>query len=153
MMIRAKEVIRLGLHEADVAAELAVTLACGSNGKPCTSFPAFSLNSGPHSATSDMCWTRGTNVNLGLSGSRYYAAPLSSTFSIGTSSEYLRRVHEAQLAGLEALNVVRPTATCSDVDAPAYRGIEKQDLNQVSRFGYAVVIDWVEQTRASVVAM
>ncbi|WP_407185332.1 M24 family metallopeptidase [Bradyrhizobium centrosematis] len=152
-IMRAKEVIRPGVREPDVVAELLATLARGVNGKAGTSLPHVFLNAGPRSATSHICWTeetieRGTHVNLELSGFRYaYAAPLSRTFSIGVPSDHLRRVHEAQRAGLEAaLNAVRPGATCSDVAGAAYRAIEKRGFSKVSRCGYAVGIDWVEQT-------
>lgn len=151
--MRAREVIRPGVREPEVVAELLATLTRGVNGKPGTSFPHLFLASGSRSATSHIYWTeetieRGTHVNLELSGFRYaYAAPLSRTISIGAPSDYLRRVHEAQLAGLEAaLNVVRPGATCSDVAVAAYRAIEKLGFSKISRCGYSVGIDWVEHT-------
>lgn len=153
---RATEVIRSGVREADVVAELVATLARGTNGKPGTSFNPNSpvwLNAGPRSATAHIYWTEetiqsGSHVNLELSGARHgYAAPLSRTFSIGSPSDHLRRVHEAQLAGLEAaLEVVRPGAVCSDVAGAAYRAIEKLGFKKVSRCGYSVGIDWMEQT-------
>ncbi|WP_340163220.1 M24 family metallopeptidase [Mesorhizobium sp. NZP2298] len=53
--------------------------------------------------------------------------------------------HEAHLAGLEdALNTVRPGATCSDVAGAFYRTIEKLGLKKDTRCGYSVGIDWVD---------
>ncbi|WP_352643596.1 M24 family metallopeptidase [Mesorhizobium sp. M0520] len=67
------------------------------------------------------------------------------TFSIGAPSDRLRRLHEAELAGLEAaLNTVRPGATCSEVAGAFYNTIEKLGFKKDTRCGYSIGINWTE---------
>lgn len=76
-----------------------------------------------------------------------YTAPISRTFSIGKPSDRLRRVHEAQAAGLEAaLATFRAGRTCGDVAEAIYRAIEKLGFEKDSRASYAIGIDWTERT-------
>ncbi|MGY4167706.1 M24 family metallopeptidase [Bradyrhizobium sp. USDA 4529] len=54
---------------------------------------------------------------------------------------------EAQLAGLQAaLEIIRPGGLCSEVAGAAYRAIEKLGFKKISRCGYSMGIDWMEQT-------
>lgn len=63
------------------------------------------------------------------------------------ASDRLRRLHEAELAGLEAaLSTVRPERTCGDIANAFYRTIEKVGFKKESRCGYAIGIDWAEPT-------
>ncbi|MET4518908.1 Xaa-Pro peptidase family protein [Bradyrhizobium sp. I1.7.5] len=148
---RAAEVIRPGIREADAIGEIARTLANGANGKPGTSLASMFLCSSPRTGTPHIPWSEddfrdGSQINLELGGVRYgYVSAIMRTFSIGAPSDRLRRLHEAEIAGLEAaLNTVRPGATCSDVANAFSRTIEKQGFKKDSRCGYAIGIDWGE---------
>ncbi|WGR93448.1 Xaa-Pro peptidase family protein [Bradyrhizobium sp. ISRA443] len=152
-IIRAAEVIRPGIREADVMAEVAATLARGANGKPGTDFASMFFCSSPRTGTCHIRWSEdiirdGSQINLELGGVRYgYVAALMRTFSVGPASNRLRRLHEAELSGLEvALNTVRPGATCSDVANAFYRTIENLGFKKESRCGYPIGIDWTEPT-------
>ncbi|NOJ50828.1 M24 family metallopeptidase [Bradyrhizobium archetypum] len=152
-MLRAAEVIRPGVREADAVAEIVATLVRGANGKPGTIFRPLYLCSSPRTGTSHIMYSQdvfreGSQINLELGGIRHgYAAGLMRTFSIGAPSDRLRRLHDAEVAGMEAaLNVVQPGATCSDVANAFYRMIEKQGFKKESRCGYAIGIDWLEPT-------
>lgn len=151
---RAAEVIRPGVREADAAAEIAATLARGVNGKPGTLLhTGLFLCASPRTGTCHISWTEdifrhGSQVNLELTGIRHgYAAPIMRTFSIGNPSDRLRRLHDAELEGLEAaLHVARPGATCGDVARAFSTAIGKHGFTKESRCGYAVGIDWTEPT-------
>ncbi|WP_439366057.1 M24 family metallopeptidase [Bradyrhizobium sp. DASA03005] len=153
-IMRAAEVIRPGVREADVIAEIMGTLARGANGKPGTTrFPNVSLCSSPRTGTPHISWSEdvfrdGSQINLELGGVRHgYCAGIMRTFSIGAPSERLRRVHEAEMEGLEAaLDVIRPGSTCSDVANAFNRTIAKHGLKKDSRCGYAHGIGWLEPT-------
>ncbi|WP_246515823.1 M24 family metallopeptidase [Bradyrhizobium diversitatis] len=72
-------------------------------------------------------------------------AAITRTFTIGPAPDRLRRLHEAEVAGLEAaLDVPRPGNTAGDVASALYRTIEKMGLKKESRCGYAIGIDWPE---------
>ncbi|MGE0093873.1 MAG: M24 family metallopeptidase [Alphaproteobacteria bacterium] len=150
---RATEVIRPGVREADAAAEIVATLVRGANGKSGTVIKPIYLCSSPRTGTCHIPWSQdvfrdGSQINLELGGIRHgYAAALMRTFSIGAPSDRLRRIHEAEVAGLEtALGAVRPGATCSDVANAFYRTIEKLGFKKDSRCGYPIGIDWLEPT-------
>ncbi|MER8371036.1 Xaa-Pro peptidase family protein [Mesorhizobium sp. M1378] len=152
-ILRAAEVIRPGVREADAVAEIVGTLVRGANGKPGTKLCEITLCSSPRTGTCHIGWSEdsfriGSQVNIELGGSRHgYFAGLMRTYSIGAPSDRLRRVHEIQVAGLEAaLATVRPGATCSDVANAFYRTIEKHGLRKESRCGYAHGIGWIEPT-------
>ena len=152
-IMRAAEVIRPGVREADAIAEITGTLARGANGKPGTRFAAIHLCSSPRTGTAHIQWSEdvfrdGSQINLELGGVRHgYCAGIMRTFSIGKPSDRLRRLHEAEVAGLEAaLDAVRPGATCSDVANAFYHTIEKQGFKKESRCGYAHGIGWLEPT-------
>ncbi|MCK1692452.1 Xaa-Pro peptidase family protein [Bradyrhizobium sp. 144] len=152
-VMRAAEVIRAGVREADAVAEIVGTLIRGANGNPGTAIASPFLCSSPRTGTSHVRWSedvfrRGSQINLEIAGVRHgYTVPICRTFSIGQPSERLHRVHEAQLAGLEAaLATVRAGRTCNDVAQTIYRTIEKLGVKKESRCGYAVGIDWMELT-------
>lgn len=152
-VMRAAEVIRRGVREADAMAEIAATLARGANGKAGTSFASMYFCSSPRTGTPHIPWSEdlirdGSQINLELGGVRHgYVAAIMRTFSVGAPSDRLRHIHEAELSGLEAaLNTVRPGATCSDVAGAFYRTIEKLGFKKDSRCGYSIGIDWGEAT-------
>lgn len=152
-MMCAKKVIRPGVREADAAAEIIATVVRGVNGKPSTDVSSFFLCASPRSATPHIRWTedvfrQGSQVNLEFGGVRHgYISALMRTFSIGKPSDRLRRVHEGEVAGLEAaLAAVRPGAVCGDVAAAFNTTLKKHGFEKESRCGYALGIDWTEPT-------
>ncbi|UVO30440.1 Xaa-Pro peptidase family protein [Bradyrhizobium arachidis] len=152
-ILRAAEVIRPGVREADAVAEIVATLVRGANGKSGTNIPPIYLCSSPRTGTCHIRWSEdtfrdGSQVNLELGGSRYgYYVGLMRTYSIGAPSDRLRSLHEAEVAGLEAaLETVRPGATCSDVANAFYRTSKKMGFNKESRCGYPIGINWTEPT-------
>lgn len=152
-MLRAKEVIRPGVREADASAEIIATLVRGANGKSGTDVSSFFLCASPRSATPHIRWSEdvfrdGSQINLEFGGVRHgYISALMRTFSIGRPSDRLRRVHEGEVVGLEAaLGVVKPGATCGDVAAAFNSAVRKHGFEKESRCGYAIGIDWLEPT-------
>lgn len=152
-IMRAAEVIRPGVREADAIAEIAGTLARGVNGKVGTRIVNINLCSSPRTGTCHILWSEdvfreGSQINLELGGVRHsYCAGIMRTFTIGPASDRLRRLHEAEVAGLaSALEAVRPGSTCSDVANAFYRTIEKRGFQKESRCGYAHGIGWMEPT-------
>lgn len=152
-ILRAAEVIRPGVREADAAAEIVGTLMRGVNGKPGTALKSMYLCASPRIGTCHIPWTEdvfrdGSQINLELGGCRHgYVAPIMRTYSIGAPSDRLRRLHEAQVESLEAaLQAVRPGVTCSDVAVAFNRRLEKSGFKKESRCGYALGIDWSEPT-------
>lgn len=150
-MMRAADVIRPGVHEADAVAEILSTLARGANGKRGTGIANIFMCSSPRTGTSHIIWSddifrQGSQINLELGGVRHtYTAAVMRTFSIGKPSDRLRRLHEVEVAGLEAaLDKVRPGATCSDVAEAFNRTIGKSGFQKESRCGYGIGIDWNE---------
>ncbi|MBB4233308.1 M24 family metallopeptidase [Rhizobium mongolense] len=152
-MLRAQEVIRPDVTEVSAAAEIISTLINGVDGKPGGDLASFFLCASPRISTPHIRWTedvfrQGSQANLELAGVRHsYVTPLMRTISIGTPSDRLRRVHEAEVAGLEAaLAAVKPGATCSDVATAFYTTLQKHGFEKESRCGYAIGIDWTEPT-------
>lgn len=76
-----------------------------------------------------------------------YISALMRTFSIGKPCDHVRRVHEGEVAGLEAaLAAVKPGATCGDVAVAFNTTLRKDGFEKKSRCGYAIGIDWTEPT-------
>lgn len=152
-MLRAKEVIRPGVREADAAAEIISTLVRGANGKPGTDVSSFFLCASPRTSTCHIRWTedvfqQGSQINLEFGGVRHgYISALMRTMSIGKPSDRLRRIHEGEVAGLEAaLAAVKPGAMCGDVAMAFNATLKRYGFEKESRCGYAIGIDWTEPT-------
>ncbi|XSC42610.1 M24 family metallopeptidase [Bradyrhizobium sp. RDT10] len=153
-ILRAAEVIRPGVREADAAAEIVAAQVRGNpNGKPSTGMLPLLMCSSPRTGTAHIMWSddvfrQGQQINIELSGNRCgYVAAIMRTFSIGAPSDRLRRIHEAEVAGLEtAMDTARPGRTCSDVANAFYRTIEKHGFKKDSRCGYAIGVEWMEPT-------
>ncbi|MET4391650.1 ectoine hydrolase [Bradyrhizobium sp. F1.4.3] len=152
-MLKAKEVIRPGLREADAAAEIIATLVRGANGKPGTDLASFFMCSTPRTSTCHIRWTedsfrQGSQINLEFSGVRHgYTSPLMRTMSIGRPADHLRRLHDGEVAGLEAaLAAAKTGGTCSDIAVAFNATLKKHGFEKESRCGYAVGIDWTEPT-------
>nr|WP_229192099.1 M24 family metallopeptidase [Bradyrhizobium brasilense] len=81
-MLRATEIIRPGVREADAAAEIIATLVRGVNGNPGTDVSSFYLCASPRTSTCHIRWTedvfrKGAQINLELGGVRHgYVAAL-----------------------------------------------------------------------------
>lgn len=152
-MLRAREVIRPGVREADASAEIIATLVRGANGKASTDTSSFFLCATPRTSTCHIRWAEdafqpGSQINLEFSGVRHgYTSPLMRTMSIGKPSDNIRRLHEGEVAGLEAaLAAARTGRTCSDVAIAFNTTLRKHGFEKESRCGYAVGIDWTEPT-------
>lgn len=152
-VMKASEAIRPGAREADVIAEIASQLARGANGKAGTDLAPMYLCSSPRTGTSHIQWSEdvirhGSQINLEIAGVRHgYVSAIMRTFSVGAPSDRLRRLHEAEVSGMDAaLETVRPGRTCSDVANAFYRTIQKFGFKKDSRCGYAIGIDWSEPT-------
>ncbi|MGV3553366.1 M24 family metallopeptidase [Rhizobium sp.] len=152
-ILRAAEVLRPGVREADAMAEIVGALARGTDGNVGTWVPTPFLCATPRTGTSHITWTEDTlradsQVNVEIAGVRHgYTAPLSRTYSLGAPSPRLLKTHDAQLAGLEAaLGVIRAGNTCGDVAQAANRAVEAFGIANESRCGYPVGIDWAEPT-------
>ncbi|MET4484140.1 M24 family metallopeptidase [Bradyrhizobium sp. F1.13.3] len=70
-----------------------------------------------YDAITEDVFQKGSQINLELSGARHgYTSPLMRTFSLGKASDHIRRLHEGEVAGLEAaLAAAKTGTTCSDV--------------------------------------
>ncbi|MDX1195083.1 M24 family metallopeptidase [Sinorhizobium medicae] len=150
-MARAIEFIRPGVREADAAAEILAALARGVNGKAGTMVPTINMCTSPLTGTPHIAWSdgefqHGSQVNLELGGTRFgYTAALMRTMIIGEPSDRLKRMHEAEVAGLEAaLAAARPGNTCHDVANAFYTELKKFRFEKDSRCGYPIGIDWLE---------
>lgn len=152
-VLRAAEVMRPGMREADAIAEIVGTLARGANGKPGTWIAtpylcATSRIGNPHTTWSEDTLRKGSQVNLEIAGVRHdYHAPICRTYILGKPSDRLLRIHEAQLAGLEAgLNVIRAGAASGEVAKVIHSTTEKHGFTKRSRAGYSIGINWMEKT-------
>ncbi|MCP9232827.1 Xaa-Pro peptidase family protein [Mesorhizobium sp. LMG 17147] len=152
-VLRAAEVMRPGLREADAIAEIVGTLARGANGKVGTWIAtpflcATSRIGNPHTTWSEDTLREGSQVNLEIAGVRHdYTAPICRTYSLGKPSDRLLRIHEAQRAGLEAgLNAIRAGAVSGEVAMAIHSTTEKHGFTKRSRAGYAIGIQWTERT-------
>lgn len=147
-MMRAVEVIRPGVHEADAIAEIMAQLARGADGRKGTSVASINLCSSPRTGTSHVAWSneefrKDSQINLELGGVRFgYTAAIMRTIICGPPSDRLLRLHEADVAGLEAvLATVRPDRTCHDVAQAFYTELGKHGFQKESRCGYSIGID------------
>ncbi|RWK55912.1 Xaa-Pro peptidase family protein [Mesorhizobium sp.] len=152
-ILRAAEVISPGMREPDAIAEIVGTLVRGANGKAGTWIAAPFLCASPRIGTAHVTWSddvlrQGSQINLEIAGVRHgYTVPICRTYSIGKPSDRLLRIHDAQLAGLEAgLSLVRAGAIIGDVAQAIHRATERLGFKKRSRPGYGIGIDWTERT-------
>ncbi|MCP1909571.1 Xaa-Pro aminopeptidase [Bradyrhizobium elkanii] len=153
-VMRAAEVIRPGVREAFAASQIISAQVCGgADGYEATAVQPLLMCSTPRTGTPHIMWSddvfrQGSQVNIEVSGNRYgYVAPLMRTYSIGAPSDRLRRIHEAEIAGMEvAMDAARPGRTCSDVANAFYRTSEKHGFKKESRCGYSIGVEWLEPT-------
>ncbi|MDN4988424.1 MULTISPECIES: M24 family metallopeptidase [Bradyrhizobium] len=121
-MLKARDVIRSGAREANESAEVIATLVRSANGKPSTDFAGlfFALRTHLHVSHSldrrrlpdglaEQFRVQRRASWLDLSADAHDVA-------IGKPSDHIRRLHEGNVARLEAaLAAAKPGRTCSDV--------------------------------------
>lgn len=153
-ILRAAEVMRPGVREADVIAEIVATLARGKESRARASrrpvlFSFAPLRGrAPHTflgAKTTFAMARRSTLLLACGMAR---SPRSCALSRSALRQIVwRLINEAEIAGLEAaLSAVRPGATCSDVANAFYRTIKKLGFHKESRCGYSIGLDWFEGT-------
>lgn len=152
-MLRATEVIRSGVRECDAAGEILAALCRGTDEFGGDFVVAPAMCAGTRSATPHLSWTdqpyrRGQHVNLELGGFRFrYAAGLMRTVSIGPPNDRLKRIHAANMEGMEAaLATVKPGVLCGDVADAFCKVTERHGFIKDSRCGYPIGINWLEPT-------
>ncbi|MER9402262.1 Xaa-Pro peptidase family protein [Mesorhizobium sp. M0615] len=151
-VLRALEIMRPGVKEADAIAEIVGALARGANGKIGTWLAepflcASSRIGSPHTHWSEDTLQQGSQINLEIAAVRHaYHAAICRTYSLGNPSDRLLRMHAAQLAGLEAgLSVIRSGVISDEVAGVIHRTTEKYGFKKRSRCGYGLGIGWWEQ--------
>jgi Xaa-Pro aminopeptidase len=152
-ILRAVEVIRPGVRECDAAAEVVAALCRGTERFGGHSVTAPAMCAGKLSATPHLTWTdqpyqAGQHVNIELGGFRYrYAGAIMRTISLGPPGDRLKRIHAANMEGMEAaLARVKPGALCSEVAEAFYGVVERHGYVKESRCGYPIGINWLEPT-------
>lgn len=152
-IIRAAEVIRPGVRECDAAAEIVSALCRGTEKFGGDYLVAPAMCAGTRSSTPHLSWTDqpyrvGQHVNLELGGFRYrYAGAIMRTVSLGPPSDRLKRIHAANMEGMEAaLATVKPGALCGEVAEAFCKVTERHGFIKDSRCGYPIGINWLEPT-------
>lgn len=153
----ARDTIKPGAREADVAAEIYAALVRGT-GDLVGSTPAQPyMATGERTNNPHLRWQEETYgpgpVYVELGGHRHnYAAGLSRSFHLGEPSPGYRRVEGVVTDGMAAaLEVMRVGARAQDVEA-AWRGvIEPYGITKAARIGYSIGISfpktiWMEGT-------
>lgn len=150
---RAGELIGEGARELDVAAEMVGVQIRGLPEHGSVSLAMPLINSTPRTGTPHFHWVdtvyaAGTQINIEIGGTLHrYAAGLMRTFHVGPPPERLRRIHAAEVEGMEqALAAARPGATCADVAGAFHAAINRHGFEKASRCGYAIGINWLETT-------
>lgn len=156
-MVTAREQLRPGARECDVAAEIYRTLIRGEEDHGGSMPASFALVSGPRTTAPHISWTdeeltAGRSVNLELGGSRHhYHAGLSRSFYLGTPPQSLVRLSEAVLEGFDAaLDAIRPGRTCEDVESAWRQVLARGGYEKKSRIGYSIGLGfqptWIDYT-------
>jgi ectoine hydrolase len=144
-MACAREHLRPGARECDVAAEIYRTLIGGEPTFGGTMPASFALVSGQRTTAPHIQWTderlaNGRAVNLELGGSRHhYHAGLSRSFYLGEPPQSLQRLAATVLDGFNAaLEAVRPGQLCEDVEAAWRQKLAQGGYEKKSRIGYSI---------------
>ena len=155
---RIQEVIRPGVRQCDVIAEIYAT---GTRGLPDAGgdYPAVvplvgagSDLAAPHLTWSDKLFRADEAVMFELAGAhRHYHAPLSRTFYLGKPPEKFNDAAAAVVEGIDAgLSNAKPGNYCEDIAIALYTSIEKRGYRKDSRTGYSIGIgyppDWGEHS-------
>lgn len=148
---RASEVIRAGVRECDVAAELTSVQIRGLPDLGSVSLALPYISSTPRTGSPHYHWTddiyqSGTQVTMEAGGSLHrYCVGIKRSFHIGPPPDRMVRAHAAKVEALEAvLSAGRPGATCAEMAEAAYTVIRRHGFEKVSRCGYGIGINWLE---------
>jgi Xaa-Pro aminopeptidase len=156
-MQTAREHLRAGARECDVAAEIYRTLIRGEETFGGSMPASFALVSGERTTAPHISWTderlaSGRAINLELGGSRHhYHAGLSRSFYLGTPPESLIRLSDTVLEGMQAaLEAVRPGRRCEEVEAAWRSVLARGGYEKKSRIGYSIGLGfqptWIDYT-------
>ncbi len=150
-IMRATEVIRAGVRECDVAAELTSVQIRGLPDLGSVSLALPFISSTPRTGSPHFHWTDdvykpGTQVTLEAGGSLHrYCVGIKRSFHVGRPEDRMVRAHAAKVEALAAvLATGRPGATCADMAEAAYAVIGRHGFEKASRCGYGIGIDWLE---------
>ena len=156
-MRKAVEVIKPGVRQCDAAAEI-IAVTCrglteyGGDWPAYPEIPAGERAMCPHLSWTDEPYPDSGHVNCELAGWRYrYAAALARTVSIGAPSDGLRRVFDANVAGVNTiLSQIKTGAVCQDLWRAYNQEIGKHGFHKDSRCGYPIGIEWDGGSVASI---
>lgn len=149
-LLAAVDTIEPGIHEsAAVRAATSVLIGDerlgGTQIKPPT-FCTSPLTGTSHISWSDHRYAAGSQINIELGGTRYrYCTALMRTVHVGEPPDRLKRLHAAELDGLErGLEAARSGNRCADVANAFHAAIGRHGFRKLSRCGYAIGINWTE---------
>lgn len=150
--------IQEGVRECDVAANIYKDLISGTQeyGGDYPSIvpllPAGKNTSTPHLTWTDRKYVNNEMVIIELAGCHQrYHSPLARTVSIGAPTTQALDTSKILVEGLNAaLDVVKPGATCEDIERAWNAVISKHGISKESRIGYSMGLnyppDWGEHT-------
>ncbi|UVK49006.1 M24 family metallopeptidase (plasmid) [Mesorhizobium sp. AR07] len=158
MHARVAEVLRPGIRQSDVVAEIYQTAIRGVEGVwgdyP-AAVPMIGAGvdaSAPHLTWSDRELRSGESIFFELAGvHKHYHSPLSRTFYLGKPDSKFIDAEKAVLEGMAAgLDKIKPGNVCEEVAQAYYDVIERYGLNKPSRCGYSIGMayppDWGEHS-------
>ncbi|AGS24503.1 M24 family metallopeptidase [Rhizobium etli] len=158
MMARAVDVAAPGVRECDVAAAIYHAQMSGTEafgGLPATSPPHMGFGERarePHPIFTDRPIGGNSVANIELSGCRLrYHAPMSRTVYFGRPPQsYLDLASYVIDAVAASLDVVRPGATCQDIELAWRKSISTHGIEKENRLGYSIGVaytpTWGERT-------
>lgn len=155
---RVAEVLRPGIKQSEVVAEIYRTATRGVDGfwgdYP-AAVPMIGAGidaSAPHLTWSDRTLRSGESIFFELAGvHKRYHCPLSRTFYLGKPDPKFVDAEKAVVEGMAAgLERAVPGNTCEDVAEAYYRVVERYGLEKRSRAGYSIGLayppDWGEHS-------
>ncbi|RWM20556.1 MAG: M24 family metallopeptidase [Mesorhizobium sp.] len=155
---RVAEVLRPGVRQSEVVAEIYHTATRGVDGfwgdYP-AAVPMIGAGvdaSAPHLTWSDRALRPGESIFFELAGvHKRYHCPLSRTFYLGKPDQKFVDAEKAVVEGMAAgLEKAEPGNTCDDVAKAYYRVVERYGFKKPSRTGYSIGLayppDWGEHS-------
>ncbi|MER9776452.1 M24 family metallopeptidase [Mesorhizobium sp. M0220] len=155
---RVAEVLRPGVRQSEVVAEIYHTATRGVDGfwgdYP-AAVPMIGAGvdaSAPHLTWSDRAIRSGESIFFELAGvHKRYHCPLSRTFYLGRPDQKFVDAEKAVVEGMAAgLEKAEPGNTCEDVAKAYYRVVERYGFIKPSRTGYSIGLayppDWGEHS-------
>ncbi len=146
-MQKAKETIRVGVREKEVAAEAEYAMRkAGSDGVAFDTIVASGFCCAfPHSTFQDRTVKEGDFVMVDLGAThRFYRSDITRTFVAGKGSEKQKRIHEVvKLAQKKAIEHIKPGVAAKEVDMTARRVIEEAGFGDffVHNLGHGVGLE------------